>query len=154
MENNLRLLRLRVMLTFTDNLKGSGVQMQTQKYDPNRAPQIWYYRWYDETGWNMLQVLHPFSCMLLFCELFACARRQQGIQIQLWSVRRFRWRVATRKSTHMQNWHEEVRNEGRTMGMRGWIKQSPSLAGGTFNNSKASFTLEDGLCMCVCVCEH
>lgn len=27
MENNLRLLRLRIMLTFTDNLKGSGVQI-------------------------------------------------------------------------------------------------------------------------------
>lgn len=25
------------------------------------------------------------------------------------------------------------------------------MAGGTFNNSKASFTLEDGLCVCVCV---
>lgn len=108
--------------------------------------------WYDETSWNMLQVycIQLHACVIFMCCVLLCVHKR-GFKSNSDLSEQSQVRVATRKSAHMQNWHEEVRNEGRKgVGVgRRWIKQSLSLTGGAFKNSKTSFTLEDGLCVSV-----
>lgn len=163
--DSFRFWRLIIMLTLPNNWRDSDVvHIKTYKHlDATQAkhPGPTHIKRCDGLiWWNQLKhasgVLCPVACVCRFCALCASACPQEGIQIHIWS----------RRGEPGEVWQQgrvptckiDVRRWGtrEERGMRGWIKQSLSLTGGTFKNFKTSFTPEDGLCACVwaCQCAH